>query len=174
MTPSVDQAPLEVRLARRRKPSATGYLVRDAVALPEDRRGLAVSTMGKVIKRGWDWIGLSPDRPDAIGGLVEVPELAGSLTLNKADFIRTGPRGAVYLAYRRALQEVVAAQLDRWGNARPTEAAAGRRRAVPVERDLERILVDMTDAFPLLGSLVERRFGGQRSLPIGRESSSAM
>ncbi|MEO6463501.1 MAG: ATP-binding protein, partial [Candidatus Eisenbacteria bacterium] len=86
-------ARIEVRLARRRKPSATGYLVRESAPLPEDRRGLAVSTMGKVIKRGWDWLGLTPDRPDAIGGLIEVPELAGSLTLNKADFIRTGPRG---------------------------------------------------------------------------------
>ena len=28
--------------------------------LPEDQQGIAVSTFGKVIKRGWDWLGLSP------------------------------------------------------------------------------------------------------------------
>ncbi len=163
-------ATIEVKLARRRKPSAAGYLVRETGSLPEDRRGLAVSTMGKVIKRGWDWLGVTPDRPDSIGGLVEVPELAGSLTLNKADFIRTGTRGATYLAYRRALQEAVSAQLSVWGDGRDSEAASRRRRAVPMERDLERILVDLADEFPLHGSLVERRFGGQRALPMGRQA----
>lgn len=165
--PPDEFARIEVKLARRRKPSAVGYLVRDAGPLPEDRRGVAVSTMGKVIKRGWEWLGLTPDRADSIGGLVEVPELAGSLTLNKADFIRTGTRGAAYLAYRRALQEAISAQLSAWGDGRGGEGTARRRRAAPMERDLERILVDLADEFPLLGSLVERRLGGQRSLPMG-------
>lgn len=158
---------IEVKLARRRKPSAVGYLVRESGALPEDRRGVAVSTMGKVIKRGWDWLGLTPDRPDSIGGLVEIPDLANSLTLNKADFIRTGTRGATYLAYRRALQQAVSAQFAAWGDRRTSDQTARRRWAAPMERDLERILVDLADEFPLVGTLVERRFGGQRRLPIG-------
>ena len=57
------QAPLEIRLLRRRKPSAFGYLIRDDAALPEDRRGLAISTYGKVIRRGWDWLGMTPAAP---------------------------------------------------------------------------------------------------------------
>jgi len=165
----VETARIEVRLARRRKPNATGYLLLDTTPLDEDRRGIAVSTMGKVIKRGWDWLGLGPERPDLIGGLIEVPELAGILTLNKADFIRSGPRGATFLAYRRALQEAVTAQLAQWGDGRLAEGSSRRRRAAPMERDLERILGDLADAFPLLGTLVERRLGGQKSLPIGRE-----
>jgi len=166
-------APLEVRLARKRKPSAMGYLMRETFPLPEDRRGLAISTLGKVIKRGWDWIGLSPATPEQIGGFIEVPALAGCLTLNKADFIRTGPRGATYLAYRKAIQEVVARQLASWGDARGEAAEARRRVTRPVERDLERVLVDLADDFPLLASLVERREGGQRRLPIGRGEQDA-
>jgi hypothetical protein len=37
-----------------------------------------------------------------------------------------------------------------------------------VERDLEGVLLDLADEFPLLAALVERRTGGQRSLPMGR------
>lgn len=46
-----EQAPLTIRLARRRKLSAFGYLSRHAAPLPEDQRGVAISTLGKVIKR---------------------------------------------------------------------------------------------------------------------------
>jgi len=68
-----DMAPLEVRLGRKRKPAALGYLFRAPHTLVEERRGVAVSTLGKVIKRGWDWLGLTPAAPERIGGLVEVP-----------------------------------------------------------------------------------------------------
>jgi hypothetical protein len=56
----------------------------------------------------------------------------------------------------------VSAQLAQWG-----EADRSRRRAArPVERDLETVLVDLAGDFPLLASLVERRSGGQRALPV--------
>lgn len=164
----VESARIEVRLARRRKPSAAGYLIRDQVPLPDEQRGLAISTFGKVIKRGWDWLGLTPAAPDRVGGLVEVPALAECLTLNKADFIRVGARGAVYLAYRKAIQEAVAAQLAAWGDLAGAGDDVRRRVARPVERDLESVLGRLADDFPLLASLVERRAGGQRRLPIGR------
>jgi len=160
-----ERAPLVVRVARKRKPSALGYLVRAAGPLPEDRRGLAVSTFGKAIKQGWDWLGVTPAAGDRIGGLIEAPALSECLTLNKGDFVRTGPRGALYLAYRKAVQEAVSAQLAAWGDA-PVEADQSRRRAArPVERDLETVLVDLAADFPLLASLVEQRRGGQRALP---------
>ncbi len=161
-------APLEARFARKRRPSALGYLVRETLPLPEERRGVAISTLGKIIKRGWDWLGLTPAAPELIGGVIEVPPLAGCLTLNKADFIRSGPRGATYLAYRKVLQEVVSRQLALWGDARNAAEESRRRAARPVERDLERVLVDLADEFPLLAALVERREGGQRRLPIGK------
>ena len=95
------QAPLEIRMMKKRKPSALGYLIREDRPLPEDQRGMAVSTFGKIIKRGWDWLGVNPTSPERVGGIIEVPGLASSLTLNKGDFIRVGSRGATYLAYRK-------------------------------------------------------------------------
>jgi hypothetical protein len=162
-----EEAPIAIRLAHKRKPSALGYLARSPYPLPEDRRGVAVSTYGKIIKRGWDWLGVTPQTPERCGGLIEAPGLASTLTLNKADFIRTGPRGAAYLAYRKAAQEAVTQQLAAWGDARDADESAHRRVARPVERDLERVLVELAADFPLLAALVERRTGGQRKLPMG-------
>ncbi len=161
-----DQAPLTIRLARRRKPSALGYLSRHIAPLPEDQRGVAISTLGKVIKRGWDWLGVTSLQSERINGLIEVPDLAASLTLNKGDFIRTGNRGAVYLAYRKAIQEAVSRQLEAWGDGRVGTPEASPRMMRPLERDLDRVLEELSDDFPLLGSLVERRAGGQKRLPI--------
>jgi hypothetical protein len=159
---------ITVRLRRQRRPAAAGTPRRAAEPLPEDERGLAVSTLGKVIRRGWDWLGLAPADPDLVGGLIEAPGLAESLTLNKGDFIRQGNRGITYLAYRKAIQEAVAAQLAAWGEGRDVEDSARRRAARPVERDLESVLIDLAEDFPAVAALVDRRPGGQRRLPAER------
>lgn len=135
--------------------------------LPESRRGLAVSTFGKIIKRGWDWLGVFPADPDHIGGLIEAPLLSECLTLAKNDFIRTGQKGAVYLAFRKALQEAVSALLFSWGEG-AGEAGPRPRRARPYERDLAAVLEELAAEFPLLESLVEKRAGGQKKLPVGQ------
>ncbi len=168
-----EHAPLSVRMKGKRKPSAMGWLVRESTPLPEERRGVAVSTYGKVIKRGWDWLGVTPANRDCIGGLIETPALAECLTLNKGDFIRSGSRGATYLAYRRAIQDAVTRQLAEWGDEREANEHTPRRAARPVERDLENVLVELADDFPMLASLVEQRLGGQRRLPIGRPGSAS-
>ena len=121
--------------------------------------------MGKVIKRGWDWLGVTPVAPERLTGVIEAPALAECLTLSKADFIRAGHRGAIYLAFRKAIQEVVADRLAAWGDLR--EAEPRRRSARPIERDLETVLVDLAEDFPLLSALVDARPGGQRRLPFG-------
>ena len=167
-----EAAPIEIRLVRKRKPSAVGYLVRHHVPLPEEGRGIGISTFGKIIKRGWDWLGLTPQAPDRIGGLIEVPALAACLTLNKGDFIRVGPRGAAYLSYRKAIQEAISRQLTTWGDAREPAEEARRRVARPLERDLERVIEDLSHDFPLLASLVEHRAGGQKRLPIGKNGGA--
>jgi hypothetical protein len=157
-----ERAPVAIRLGRRRTPSAFGYIERNGFAAA-DRHGIAISTFGKVIRRGWDWLGLAPAGHARITGLIEASDLAACLTLSKNDFIRTGPRGATYLAYRKAIQEVVSRQLADWGDRRVDEV---RPRLARLERDLERVLEDLSDDFPLLRSLVDRRAGGQKRLPM--------
>ncbi|MGH7332375.1 MAG: ATP-binding protein [Candidatus Rokuibacteriota bacterium] len=162
--PAPEVAPIAVRVARKRKPSAAGYLVRERLPLPEEQRGVAISTFGKVIRRGWDWLGVTPSAPAHVGGLIEAPALAECLTLNKADFIRAGPRAATWLLYRKAIQEAVSRQLAAWGDVHDGGEQSRRRAARPVERDLEAVLLDLADRFPLLASLVEKHAGGQRRL----------
>jgi hypothetical protein len=158
---------IAVRTGRQRKASGIGYLSRHDEALPEAERGLAISTLGKVIRRGWDWLGITPAEADRIEGLVEVPALAEALTLNKGDFLRTGARGALFLSYRKAIQEAVSAQFESWGAAPPPKRAPRTR---PLERDIRRVLGDLAEEYPLLTTLVERASGGQRRLPLGEPS----
>ncbi len=158
-----DRVTIPIRLGRKRLPSAVATVQRHEHPLPEDQQGIAISTFGKVIKRGWDWIGLAPATAWRVTGLVEAPDLAACLTLSKNDFIRSGPRGAAYLTYRKALQDVVSRQLNAWGDAPDPET---RPRTVRLERDLERVLEDLADDFPLLRSLVDHRAGGQKRLPL--------
>ena len=160
---SAERVTVPVRFGRKRLPSAIAVLERQDAAVGEDRQGIAISTFGKVIKRGWDWLGLTPAAPSRVSGLVEAPDLAVCLTLSKSDFIRSGARGATYLAYRKAIQEVVSRQLAVWGDGRDADA---RPRTVRLERDLERVLEDLADDFPLLRSLVDQRAGGQKRLPL--------
>jgi Histidine kinase-, DNA gyrase B-, and HSP90-like ATPase len=165
------QAPIEIRLLRKRKPSALGYLFRAEKILVEDQRGIAISTFGKVIRHGWDWLGITPNAAERIGGLIEVPELAACLTLNKGDFIRTASRGATYLAYRKAIQQAVFRQLAEWGDAPASSEEAPPRELRPLQRDLANLLEDLARDFPLLSSLVEQRAGGQKRLPLGGRGS---
>jgi hypothetical protein len=148
-------------------------VLRSSQSLDEPYRGIAVSTLGKVIRRGWDWLAIAPDAGDRVTGLVEAPGLADALALNKADFLRSGPRGLVYLTYRKAIQEAVTAQLAAWGD-RLAPDRSERRLTRPVERDLEDVLVELSEAFPALAALVERRPGGQRRLPTPEGSARAV
>lgn len=163
--------PIAIRVGRQRKPSGVGYLARHDEPLPEYERGLAISTLGKVIRRGWDWLGVSPAEPDRIEGLIEVPALADALTLNKGDFLRHGNRGALFLSYRKAIQEAVSEQFESWGTTTPAPRRAPRTR--PVERDIRKVLGDLAEEFPLLTTLVERHAGGQRRLPLGESLDDA-
>lgn len=165
-----ERVPIAIRLGRRRSPSALGYVERNGPAAA-DREGIAISTFGKIIKRGWDWLGLAPPSHGRITGLIEASDLASCLTLSKNDFIRSGARGATYLAYRKAIQEVASRQLAAWGDRQDDEP---RPRMIRLERDLERVLEDLSEEFPLLRSLVDRRRGGQKRLPMpGRGNERA-
>jgi hypothetical protein len=165
-----ERYPIGVRIGRQRKPSGLGYLARHDEPLPEAERGLAISTLGKVIRRGWDWLGITPADADRIEGLIEVPALAEALTLNKGDFLRHGQRGALFLSYRKAIQEAVTAQFEAWGAAPPPPKRAPRTK--PMERDIRRVLGDLAGEYPMLTTLVERTAGGQRRLPFGEPTAT--
>ncbi len=161
---------LVVRLPRKRKPAAVGYLERVASPLPEDRQGLAVSTLGKVIRRGWDWIGLSSSSPGLVGGLIEAPGLSAALTLNKGDFVRAGRRGITYLALPEGPPGGGAGPAHRVGRgARPGGLGAAAGRASPREGPRGGPAGPRRE-FPALAALVERRPGGQRRLPTGERA----
>lgn len=163
-----ERVAIPIRLGRRRLPSAIAIVERHTVPLPEDQHGLAVSTRGRVIKAGWDWLGLTPIAPFRVGGIVEAPELAACLTAARNDFVRSGPRGATYAAFRKAIKEGVARQLTAWGDARDD----GQPRAMRLERDLERVVAELAAEFPHLRSLAEEQAGGQKHLPLPGMSSS--
>ena len=63
--PEPGRVPITVRVGRQRKASGVGYLLR-VDGLADEERGIAVSTLGKVIKRGWDWLGLSPGEAEGV------------------------------------------------------------------------------------------------------------
>ena len=118
--PNASRSP--IRLGRRRTPSAIGFIERNPRLARRSRRH-----RDQHVRQGHQArVGLA--RPRArrarahISGLIEAPDLAACLTLSKNDFIRTGARGASYLAYRKAIQEVVSRQLAEWGDARDAEA----------------------------------------------------
>lgn len=169
--PEAGRVPVTLRVGRQRKPSGAGHILQDP-SLAEEETGIAVSTLGKVIKQGWDWLGLTPPPGTPVRGLIEVPALAEALTLNKADFIRAGSRGATFLAYRKAIQNIVSKQLAEWGT-EAKAASARRRRTRPFERDLQSVLADLSRDFPVLAALVDQRSGGQKRLPLGGAAISA-
>ena len=168
--PEPSRTQIEIRIGRQRKPSGAGYVVNDP-HLAVEERGITVSTRGKVIKHGWDWLGLAPGEATSVRGLIEVPALAEVLTLNKADFIRTGRKGATFLAYRKAIQEPVARLLAEWGDA-PRPPSSRRPRTGSLERDLRSVLADLSADFPLIATLVQPRPGGQRRLALGDPAST--
>ena len=71
-----ERHPIAIRVGLQRKPSGIGFLACHDEPLPEHERGLAISTLGGVIRRGWDWRGITPREPDRVEGLIEVPALA--------------------------------------------------------------------------------------------------
>jgi hypothetical protein len=72
--PRAERAPVAIRLGRRHKPSATGFIERHPLGVATGD-GIAISTLGKVIKRGWEWLGLAPTLRTPIRGLIEAPDL---------------------------------------------------------------------------------------------------
>ena len=142
-----------VKLGRRSKLAGIGFLNKCKEELPEDQRGMAISTYGKIIKQGWDWIGIVPKNPKHLTGIIEIPNLSEILTTNKADFLKDTNSLKKYYRYRKAVQEAINPILQVYG-----EVSAPREKTEnglkPLENEIERILGNLLNDFPELSPLL--------------------
>ncbi|MCG6964129.1 MAG: ATP-binding protein [Acidobacteria bacterium] len=129
--------------------------------LDEERRGVGVSVLGKVVKRGWEWLGIAPEHPELVSGIVEVPSLVSLLTTNKADFLRDGASLQKFYKLRKQVQETISGLLSDLGELPGRKARPRDLR--PVEREMGRVLDRLLDGFPELEPLLERRRGWEQA-----------
>lgn len=130
-----------------------GYLVKSEKDVSPEFSGVGVSTYGKVIKWGWDWLGVLPKSPFKIYGLVEIPFLSEILTTNKNDFLRDSASLKKYYKYRKAVQEAILPILDKLGEER-FSFEADLKRLKPLEKEIEESLRYLLNNFPELTPLV--------------------
>ncbi len=133
-----------------------GYLSKSETEFPQEFSGIAISTFGKVIKRGWDWLGILPRSPFKIFGIIEIPLLAEILTTNKNDFLRDASSLKKYYRCRKAIQEVILPILDEMGEER-FNFESDLKRLKPLEREIEETLRYLLNNFPELTPLVGLR-----------------
>jgi hypothetical protein len=149
-----------VKLGKRGRPVGIGFLGKSRDELAEEERGIAISTYGKVIKRGWDWISISPRNPTHLTGIVENPQFSEILTTNKADFLRDANSLQKYYRYRRAIQEAIEPILRKFGET-STPHAHIEKEFRPLEKEIEQVLKNMLNDFPELSPLLGRKRGGE-------------
>jgi len=133
---------------RTRQPAGFGYIAIHEAHQPFQHFGLAVSTYGKIIKYGWEWLGLTLKTNANLYGIVEIPGLAEILTINKMDFLRDAASLKKYYRFRKAIQEAVLPILEMFGE----KQGAGEkpRELKPIAREVERTLRDIVADFPEL------------------------
>lgn len=138
------------------RPIGIGYLIRsDALQSSPafTAHGLAISTYGKIIKQGWEWLGLLPKLHTQLSGVVEIPGLSEMLTTNKSDFLNDATSLKKYYRFRKAVQEAVLTVLPELGEPSDTNVPASKEVQL-VSREIESALGAITDDFPELLSLV--------------------
>jgi hypothetical protein len=144
----------QIRLGgKNRRLAGTGFLVKCSGAQEMVFPGLGVSTYGKVIKSGWEWIGISPKEQGQIYGIVEIPALAEILTTNKMDFLRDTASLKKYYQYRKAIQEAITPLLKEFGESLGPEIFQKQYRSLSkeIERTLRNVLKYFPELTPLLG-----------------------
>lgn len=145
-----------IKIGRKGKLVGFGLLNKYREELSEDERGIAISTYGKIIKRGWDWIGLVSRNPKHLSGIIEIPNLSEILTTNKADFLKDAKSLQKYYRYRKAIQEEMNPILHEFGEVSiPQEKR--EKDLKPLESEIERILSNLLNEFPELNPLLGRK-----------------
>ena len=147
------------------------FLGKSTDELPEEERGIAISTYGKVIKRGWDWIGISPRNPTRLTGIVENPQFSEILTTNKADFLRDANSLPKYYRYRRAIQVALEPIFRKFGETSPPRDHV-EEEFRPLEKEIEQVLKNMLNDFPELSPLLGRKRGGESAEGVIPDSNA--
>lgn len=162
-----------VRLGRSRHPVGIGYLVKNETGLDKINwleklfvknetdtslpPGLWISTFGKVIKGGWEWLGVVPRNADQLSGVVEIPALSEILTTNKNGFLTDAASLQKYYKYRKAIQEAVLPVFQYLGENREQAHQPPEKIVKPVNQSIKNILNSLLGDFPELESLVGSR-----------------
>jgi len=162
-----------VFLGRKRKAVGIGYVLKSSRKLPEEERGIGISTYGKVIKRGWDWLMLNVKDPDEVTGLVEVPELAECLTTNKSDFRKDSAHLKKYYKYRKAIQRAVLKELERIGEA-PVPQEKVERGLRRLGREIQEIIQNLAYNFPELDELFPKTRRGEKVQGVIPDSNAQL
>lgn len=158
----------QIRLGgRSRKLVGMGYLAKTEVPAKLLFPGLGISTYGKVIKSGWEWIGLGPRQDWQIYGLVEVPALAEILTTNKMDFLKDTNSLRKYYRFRKVIQEAVLPVLANFGEQVFSSSQKQEFRSLTnqIEIALRSVLGSFPELVPLLGIRHLRKTGLSFSSP---------
>ncbi|MFA4831285.1 MAG: ATP-binding protein [Patescibacteria group bacterium] len=161
----------EIKLGKQRRPVGFGFLaLKDASAGWLDKitggkpaplslsSGLTISTYGKVIKSGWEWVGIAPKSPYQLVGIVEVPAMSELLTTNKDNFLSDSASLKKYYRYRKAIQAAILPTLKYFGEDRQmAEAKPPQAYMKPLSRQIEGALDALVVDFPELASVIASR-----------------
>lgn len=138
---------------RRGELAGFGFLAKSSGELLPELSGISVSTYGKVIKRGWEWLGISPKAGFQVCGMVEIPALSVILTTNKNDFLKDAASLKKYYKYRKAIQEAVLPVLAEFGEG-DLSFEHDLKRLRPLEKEIGKTLGYLLKDFPELTPLV--------------------
>ncbi|KKU76892.1 MAG: hypothetical protein UY03_C0024G0005 [Parcubacteria group bacterium GW2011_GWA2_47_64] len=145
-----------------------GWLARLAGRAPNELRiasGLSISTYGKVIKTGWEWVGIIPKSAGALCGVVEVPAVSEVLTTNKSDFLTDAAHLRKFYRFRKAIQQAILPVLRSLGEYGGTDRGSATKNVKAIERQIETTLDGLSTDYPELESLL----GSRRGIGLGAE-----
>ncbi|OGN09716.1 MAG: hypothetical protein A3J46_02660 [Candidatus Yanofskybacteria bacterium RIFCSPHIGHO2_02_FULL_41_11] len=160
----------KIYLGKSKKPIGAGFLTKNVLnqnwlkELTGQKQennslapGLSISTFGKIIKSGWEWLGILPKNHGSLNGIVEIPALSVLLTTNKNDFLTDSTHLKQYYKIRKSIQEAVLPALKSLGEYEETASTQPDKKIKPLTKQIENALGNLTEEFPELIPLLGYR-----------------